>query len=192
MGRPSREVGRGSGLRIRRHRNIAHFNSAPGGAGHTDVNSISTEAAGVLEEVVFRPRGGLPGAAAVRADLERGDGLVGVDDLHAEPVRAGAGLVVQHDGRRDAAGHLDVRRGDLACRNLPELLEGVFEEVQVAFVALGTLVDDLGVLDMRMRSFGSSGAGVQSDGGPYHDSDGVTIGTSDLETSTALSGIIPG
>lgn len=143
-GRPLREVGRRSDLRVRSHRDTAHGDSAPGGARHPDVDGVGPEAAGVLEEVVLGPRGGLPGAPAVGADLELGDRLVGVDNLHAEPVRARAGLVVQDDGRRDAAGHLGVRGGDLARRRGPKLLEGVLEEVQVAFVALGTLVDDLG------------------------------------------------
>lgn len=64
--------------------------------------------------------------------------------MHGEPVRAGAFLVLEHEGRGDAAGYEVVRDGDDAGGEGADLLEGVLEEVEVAGVAFGALVDDLG------------------------------------------------
>ncbi len=72
-------------------------------AGDADGDGRRAEAAVVLEEVVRLPRGAGPRGAAVGADLEAGDGAVGVDDLHAEPVGRDAVFVVQLQGRRDPA-----------------------------------------------------------------------------------------
>lgn len=113
------------------------------GAGDADGHLGGAEARGVLEEVVVLALGALPRLAAVGADLELGDGLVGVDDLHGEPVRRRARLVVQHQRRRDAALHLGPRRRHGVRRVRGQGLPGVLEEVEVALVTLGALVDDL-------------------------------------------------
>lgn len=138
------EVARGLLLGARRATHILNMDLSTRLAGHADVNSLGAEPAVVLKEVVVAAGGLLPGAAAVGADLQGGDGLVGVDDLHGEPVGGGAFLVLQGDGRLDAAGHEGPIDGDDAFRGAGELGEGGLEEVEVVGFTLGAFVNDLG------------------------------------------------
>jgi hypothetical protein len=122
-------------------------------AGDLDIDRVDTEASRVLEEVVVLALSLLPGAAAVGADLELGDGLVGVDDLDGEPVLRGALLVVQVQGGSDAAADELVRRLDDAI-GAADGGEGVGEEIEVALLALGALVDDLEELAFELLVIG--------------------------------------
>lgn len=136
------EVGGRLVLRIGGDANILDGDGLASGAGDSDIDRGLPEAAGVLEEVVVLALGVHPGAAAVGADLETRDGLVGVDDLDREPVGGGAALVVQVEGRGNAAGDELVRGVDDAV-GATNGLEGVGEEIEMAGVALGALVNDL-------------------------------------------------
>jgi hypothetical protein len=81
------EVGIRCRLQVRGNANTLDRDDLAGAAGDSDVKGIGAEAAGVLKEVVGLARGRLPGGTAVDADLEGLDGLVGIDNLHGEPVR---------------------------------------------------------------------------------------------------------
>lgn len=137
------KVGARRRLRVRRHAHVGHLDRGARGARDAYVHGVGAEAAGVLEEVVVGPRRLLPRGAAVRADLQRGHALVGVDDLHREPERRRARLAVQHKRRGDAALDKRVRRRDDAGRDGSQLGKRILKQVQVALGALGALVDDL-------------------------------------------------
>lgn len=139
----SSNIRRGRRLRLTRHLDVAHSHLLPAGARHAYRHGVRAEPAAVLEEVVRLARRALPRAAAVGADLERRDGAVGVDDLHREPVRRRAALVVQHERRRDAAVDDLVADGDDALGRGAKLEEAVLEQVELALGTLGALVDDL-------------------------------------------------
>lgn len=111
---------------------------------HADVHSLGPKPTLVLEEVVVAAGRLLPGAAAVGADLQRSNGLIGIDNLHGEPVGGCAFLVLQSDGGIDAAGHEGPVDGNNAFRGAGKLREGGFEEVEVVGFAFGAFVDDLG------------------------------------------------
>ena len=87
----------------------------------------------------------MPGATAVGADLELGDGQVGVDDLHGEPVGGGAALVDQFDRGGDTAGNVLPVDADNALRDVGQFREGALKEIEVVGVAFGTFVDNLDV-----------------------------------------------
>lgn len=125
-------VGRRGSLRLTLHSNIADRDGRSGRASDTHGDRVGAEPARVLEEVVLGPRCALPRAPAVRADLQALDRIVGVDDLHGEPVRAGARLVVQDQGRRDAALDKAVGDVDYARRDVANLREGVLKEIEMA------------------------------------------------------------
>lgn len=153
-----REVA-GSSLRaLRRNADILDNNALAAGARNLDINSLSAIPSGVLEVVVCLALGLLPRLSTVSRHLKRGDGDVGVLDLHAEPVGAGAFLVLQHDGGGDAAGHNVPADGDHALLGLGELGEGVRVEIEVVGAAAGALVDDHGG-DLVARGAGDADAG---------------------------------
>lgn len=110
--------------------------------GDLDINRGGAETSRVLEEVVVLALSRLPGAATVGGNLDALDGLVGVDDLDGEPVGGCALLVVQDKRGGDAALDELVRGLDDAV-GAANCLEGVGEEIEVASVTLGALVDDL-------------------------------------------------
>lgn len=131
-------------LQISLNAHPLHNNHIPHAARNPHVHRVRPKPARVLEEVVRLPRRALPGCAAVGADLEVFDRLVGADDLHREPPGRGAALVVQDKGAVDAAGDKGVGGRDNAYAWVAQLGEGVDEEVQLGGGALRALVDDLG------------------------------------------------
>lgn len=87
--------------------------------------------------------GSLPRLATISRDFELRNTHVGIHDLHAEPVRGGAGFVLQCDGGGDAAGNNRVADGDYARGLVRDGGVGVCEEVEVRGVTLGAFVYDL-------------------------------------------------
>jgi hypothetical protein len=143
-----------------------------------------------LEEVVVLALSLGPGAASVGADLEALHGLVRVDDLHREPVLGGALLVAKGERRGDGALDELVRSGDDAIASVSKLGEGVDEQIQVALITFGALVDNLGFKQGQFlkTQYPNSSKGTER---PYHGSDGVAVRASDLHTRTAGSRAIP-
>jgi hypothetical protein len=93
----------------------------------------------------------MPGTSPVGADLEGGDRLIGVDDLHGEPVRRGSLLVLQDEGRVDVARDEGPVNADDALGESGELAKAVLEEVEMGCFALGALVDDLCCVSVVVR-----------------------------------------
>lgn len=87
----------------------------------------------------------MPGATAVGADLELGNGEVGVDDLHGEPVGGGTALVDQFDRGGDTTSNVFPVDADNALGDVGQLGEGALEEIEVVGVAFGTFIDNLEV-----------------------------------------------
>lgn len=85
----------------------------------------------------------MPSATTVGANLELGNGLVGIDNLHREPVLGSTFLVLKLKGAGEVAGGVLPGDVDNAGGDVGELGEGVLEEVKVAGGALGALVDNL-------------------------------------------------
>jgi hypothetical protein len=75
-----------------------------------------------------------------------------VDDLDGEPVLRGALLVVEDEGRGDAALDKLVRGVDDAV-GASDSGEGVGEEIEMALGALGALVDNLCLLALHLQLF---------------------------------------
>jgi hypothetical protein len=138
------QIPRSGNARIRAGPDILNNHGPAVLARYPDINDILTKATALLEEVVRLSRSPLPSPPAVGADLELGDGLGGVHDLHGEPPAGGALLVLEDEGRGDPAGRPVPGDVDDALGNIGELGEGVLEEVEVAGFAFGALVDDLG------------------------------------------------
>ncbi|KAK8878742.1 hypothetical protein PGQ11_000036 [Apiospora arundinis] len=125
--------------------NVRHDDAPARLARDPHADGVLAEPAGLLKEVVLLPRRGPPRPAVVHADLERRDGHVGPEDLHAEPPGRRALLVAQPQRRAtDAAGHVRVRDVDDALGEVCELGEGVLEEVKTGGLAGRAYVDDLG------------------------------------------------
>lgn len=139
-----REVARGSLGGLRRNADILDHDGLTAGAGDANIDRLGTISSRVLEVVVLLALGFRPCLAAISGDLERGDSDVGVLDLHAEPVRAGAGLVLEHNGRGDAARHKVPGDGDDALAWVGKCAEAGRVQVQVVVAAAGALVDDHG------------------------------------------------
>lgn len=91
---------------------ICHRQGSAGLAGNPHVHGILSKPTALLEEVVGGSRGPLPGLPAVGANLELRDGLVGVHDLHGEPVGRGSLLVLEDEGRGNPAGDEGPGDGD--------------------------------------------------------------------------------
>lgn len=108
-----------------------------------------------------------------------------VNDLHAEPVSARAALIVQDYRRRDPAGYLLIRRGDLAGGHGADLREAVLEEVEVAGLAFGALIYDL-------ANISTTPMGEWPLGKTYHDFDGLAVRPGHLETGPAAGAVAPG
>jgi hypothetical protein len=122
--------------------NVLNNNTLSSTASNLDVNRSLSKTSRVLKEVVVLALSALPGVAAVSGNLNTLDGLVGVDDLDGEPVGGSTLLVVKHERSGDAAldefvGRLD----DAVCA--ADGFEGVGEEIEMAGVTFGALVDDL-------------------------------------------------
>ena len=126
------------------HRHILHHNNIPTRARHPNRSRVGTYTRRDLKEVVIGASSLLP-RLAVGRDFHLRRAAVGVDDLRREPVRRDAGLGVDGQGPGDF-GALDelVVGVDDALGGVVEGGEGVLEEVEVAFVAFGAFVDDLG------------------------------------------------
>ena len=138
----SLEVGLGLVLSIRSHANLVDNNSLSCAASNLDINGFLAKTGRVLKEVVLLALSLTPGLAAVSGNLDTLDRLVGVDDLDGEPVGGGTGLVVKNERSGDAALNKLVRGlDDAICA--ANGLEGVGEEIEMAGVTLGALVDDL-------------------------------------------------
>ena len=129
--------------RVRRNTDSLHDNTLSVGRRNLNVNAARSETRGVLEEVVLAARRRLPCLAAIGGHGQRGDGNVGVHNLHGEPVGGGTFLVLEDNGGGDAAGNDGVADGDDASGFGAELGEGGLEEVELGGGALGALVDDL-------------------------------------------------
>jgi hypothetical protein len=124
---PPSKVRRRRRLCLGRTTHPSDGNTFPRRARDPNRQRLGTKTTGVLKEIIRSPCRALPRRATVRADLQLGDRLVGVDDLHGEPVRARAGLAVQDDRGRYAACHGRVRDVDDSGRDGAQLLEGVLE-----------------------------------------------------------------
>ena len=75
------------------------------------MNTVGAKARVVLEVVVVGSGSALPVASAVGADLQLSDRLIGIDDLHREPVLGCTFLVLELKGTIEIArsvGPLDV------------------------------------------------------------------------------------
>lgn len=136
-------VARASLRSITLHRHILDNNRGTSVAGNSDVRRASTNTTANLVEVVGGPGSLLPGLAAVGGGLELSSAAVGVDDLGAEPVLAGAGLHVDGERAGDRAGHVVPGQVDDADGLVGELGEGVREEVEVVLAAARAFVDNL-------------------------------------------------
>ena len=125
------------------HRHILNHNNISTRARNTNRSRVGTNTRGDLKEVVIGASSLLP-CLAVSRDFHLRRAAVGVDDLRREPVRRDAGLGVDGEWAGDL-GALDEFVGgvDDALGGAVEGREGVLEEVEVAFVAFGALVDDL-------------------------------------------------
>jgi len=138
----SLEVGLGLVLSIRSHANLVNNNSLSRAASNLDIDRLLAKTGRVLKEVVLLALSLTPGLAAVGRNLDALDGLVGVDNLDGEPVGGGTGLVVENERSGDAALNELVRGlDDAVCA--ADGLEGIGEEIEMAGVTLGALVDDL-------------------------------------------------
>lgn len=137
------------------HADILRHDRLAALARHLDRHRVGAEAGRVLEEVVLGPRRVLPRAAAVGRHLQRLDRLVDVLGLQAEPVLAGALLVLERDGRADATADDLPRHVDDALALGAQLREGVLEEVEVVRAAPWALVDhhDLDAVAVRAGHF---------------------------------------
>lgn len=178
---PLDEVATSSLHRVGRNANTLDSHRLSVNARDLHINSIRSKAARVLEEVVWLPGGSIPCLATVGRNLELGDADVRVADLHREPVLGGTLLVLELDGRGDAAGDEVPADGDYS-RVGVELGIGVGEEVEVVAAAVGALVDNLVQL-----AYG----GVERRGWTYHGSDGGAAGSFHGNTSTAGSSTGP-
>lgn len=136
------EVGLGLVLSASSNADLVDNHGLSSAAGDLDINRGGAETSRVLEEVVVLALGLLPGAAAIGGNLDALDGLVGVDDLDGEPVGGGALLVVQNKRGGDAALDELVRGLDDAV-GAADCLKGIGEEIEVAGVTFGALVNDL-------------------------------------------------
>lgn len=89
----------------------------------------------------------MPGTTSVGRDFKRLDSLVGVNDLHAEPVGGDTVFVGERERRGDGA--IDVRPGDVddARGRIGDGSKGVGKEVELVGAAAWTFVDNLSVLD---------------------------------------------
>lgn len=126
------KVGSARCSRIRRHLDIVHRNGLSALRRHAHINRGRAKAAALLKEVVVLATRRLPRVAAVGADLEARHRLVRVDHLHAEPVGRHAVLVVQDNGRLNAALDPGVVNRDDAPGRVGERAEGIGEEVEMA------------------------------------------------------------
>lgn len=160
------EVARGSLRSLRRNADALDHDALSGLAGDPDVDGLGSEPRRVLEVVVSLTLSLLPRLSGVGGDLERRNSNVGVLDLHAEPVGAGAGLVLEHNGRADAAGHEVPGDGDDALVKFRELGEAGCVQVEMVGSAAGALVHD-------------------------HGGDLVAGGTGDGYTGSAVSSAVP-
>jgi hypothetical protein len=139
---PLDKVATSSLHRVRRNANTLDSHRLSVNTCNLHINSIRSKAARVLEEVVWLPGGSFPCLAAVGRDLELGDADVRVADLHREPELGGTLLVLELDGRGDAAGDEVPADGDYSGVGV-ELGVGVGEEIEVIAAASGALVDNL-------------------------------------------------
>jgi hypothetical protein len=96
-----------------------------------DINTIRAKPSRVLKEVVRLPGRRLPGFASICRHLQLAYTDICIHNLHAEPELACAGLVLQHNRRRDAARDKVPADFDYALGRVGELLEGVGVQVKV-------------------------------------------------------------
>ena len=166
------------------HRHTVDHNNISTRARNTNRSRGSTDTRRNLKEVVVGACSDLP-RFAVRRDFHLRRAAVGVDDLGREPVRRDAGLRVDGKGAGDL-GALDEFIGgiDDAFGGAVEGGESVREEVEVAFIALRALVDDLvnGLVEM----FQISRRGKES----YHSSNRLAT-VRDLHTATTIGSLVP-
>jgi hypothetical protein len=139
-----REVARSRLCACRRNADALNNNALAAGGCNPNINGLRSKACAVLEVVVSLACRSLPRLATVGRDLERLDSDVGVDDLHAEPVRAGAGLVLQDNWAGNTAGHEVPADGNHALAGVGQLLECVGVQVKMVGAAAGALVGDHG------------------------------------------------
>lgn len=96
---PSRsQVRRSSNLNTRRNTNILNNDSIPTRSSNTNSNRISTKPRRVLEEVIRGTGSTLPRATTISANIQRSDSLIGINNLHREPVRRSTLLVLELEG----------------------------------------------------------------------------------------------
>lgn len=138
----SLKVGLGLVLSTSSHTDVVNNNGLASAASNLNVNRFLTKSGRVLKEVVVLTFSLGPGLAAINRDLNALDRLVGVDNLDGEPVGRSTRLVVKHKRSGDATLDKLVRGLDYTvCA--ADGLECVREEIEMAGIALGTLVDNL-------------------------------------------------
>lgn len=125
------------------HRHILDHNNISTRARNTNRSRVGTNTRRDLKEVVIGASCLLP-RLAIGRDFHLRRATVGVDDLRREPVLRDAGLGVDGQGAGDLRALDEFVGGvDDALGGAVEGCEGVLEEVEVAFIAFGALVDDL-------------------------------------------------
>ena len=92
------QVRRSSNLNTRRNTNILNNNSIPTRSRNTNSNRISTKPRRVLEEVIRGTGSTLPRATTISANIQRSDSLIGIHNLHREPVCRSTLLVLELEG----------------------------------------------------------------------------------------------
>lgn len=132
-----------SDTRLRLTSDILHNNRLPRLASNSHIDLLRAKPSLLLKIVIVRPRRRLPATPPVRANLQLGHGLIGIDHLHREPVLRRPVLVLQLQRAVQVTRRVAPRDIDVARRERRQAAERVLEEVEVAGLAAGALVDDL-------------------------------------------------
>lgn len=129
---------------IRLHLHTLYHNRLTTLTRNPNRSTASSHTARNLKEVILRALRLAPRTTTVSRNFQLRSTTVGIDDLRREPVFRNARFGVNGKRPRDLRALDELVRGvDDAFGLVGEGFEGVLEEVEVAFVAFGTLVDDL-------------------------------------------------
>ncbi len=73
----------------------------------------------------------MPSASPIGADIKTCDCLIGIDDLHGEPVRGNTFFVVDLKGRSDGAVNVIPRYVDDTSGRVGKVRESIWEEIKM-------------------------------------------------------------
>lgn len=137
------EVAGSSDRRSTTNRHILNRNNIASGTGDLYRHSGSAGATRDLEEIVRLPCRRKPGFATIRTNTHARYGLVGIHDLHTEPVCRYSIFVVQLKRCRDRT--VDIAPGDRndTFRLRGQCAESCGEEIEMVGAAAGTFINDL-------------------------------------------------